>query len=68
MMRRQRVLKPWMFLGLALLATADAAGAQPVDVPDTWGGDTLSRPRLTGDWAGLRDELGERGAVFDMIC
>ena len=43
-----------------------AARAQPVDVPDTWGGDLLSRPRLTGDWGGLRDELGKKGIVFDV--
>ena len=35
-------------------------------MPATWGGDILSRPRLTGDWGGLRDELGEKGIVFDV--
>src|SRR3954462_6234042 len=40
--------------------------AQPYDVPPTWGGDILSRPRLTGDWGGLRDELGKKGIVFDV--
>jgi porin len=35
-------------------------------VPATWGGDILSRPRLTGDWGGLRDELGKEGIVFDV--
>jgi len=24
------------------------------------------RPRLTGDWGGLRDELGAKGVVFDV--
>jgi len=26
----------------------------------------LSRPRLTGDWGGLRGELGKKGIVFDV--
>ena len=52
-------------LGLALLGAPGPAGAQPVAVPDTWGGDFWSRPRLTGSWGGLRDELGKKGVVFD---
>jgi len=40
--------------------------AQPVEVPDTWGGDFGSRPRLTGSWGGVRDELGKKGIVFDV--
>jgi porin len=40
--------------------------AQPVDIPPTWGGDVWSRPRLTGDWGGLRDELGKKGVVLDI--
>jgi hypothetical protein len=35
-------------------------------MPPTWGGDLLSRPRVTGDWFGLRNELGKRGIVFDV--
>jgi porin len=52
-------------LGLALLAAPGVANAQPVDVPPTWGGDFWDRPRLTGSWWGLRDELGKKGVVFD---
>ena len=26
----------------------------------------LGRPRLTGSWGGLRDELGKKGVVFDV--
>jgi carbohydrate-selective porin OprB len=40
--------------------------AQPVTVPDTWGGDLWSRPRLTGSWGGLRDEMGKKGVVLDL--
>lgn len=51
---------------VALLIAAAAAHAQPYPVPATWGGDLESRPRLTGDWGGLRDELGKKGAVLDV--
>ena len=54
-----------VLLGAALLLASGSAGAQPVDVPPTWGGDFWSRPRLTGSWGGLRDELGKKGMVFD---
>jgi porin len=57
----------WIFLvGLMLLIAPIPAGAQPVEVPPTWGGDLWSRPRLTGDWGGLRDELGKKGVVLDL--
>ena len=42
-----------------------SVGAQPVDVPPTWGGDFWDRPRLTGSWWGLRDDLGKKGVVID---
>jgi porin len=51
--------------GLTLLGVPAPVVAQPVAVPDTWGGDFWSRPRLTGSWGGLRDELGKKGVVFD---
>jgi porin len=51
---------------MAFVILSDRASAQPVDVPATWGGDILSRPRLTGDWDGLRDELGKKGIVLDV--
>jgi len=53
-------------LGLALLILSGPAGAQPVDVPPTWGGSFLDRPRLTGSWFGLRDEMGKKGVVLDV--
>ena len=37
-----------------------------MDIPATWGGDFRYRPRLTGDWGGLRDELGKKGVVLDV--
>jgi porin len=57
----------WMvLLGLALPLAPNPASAQPVDIPLTWGGDFLTRPRLTGSWDGLRDELGKKGVVLDI--
>src|SRR5262249_8296216 len=51
---RIRITK-WI-VALTLLLVAPATGiAQPYLVPDTWDGDFLSRPRLTGSWGGLRD-------------
>jgi porin len=65
-MRKPR-LAAWLFLvGLAVLFVPNAAGAQSYPLPDTWGGDIFSRPRLTGDWGGLRDELGQQGIVLDV--
>ena len=55
-----------VLLGSTLLAVLpDLCVAQPYPVPPTWGGDFWDRPRLTGDWGGVRDELGKKGVVFD---
>jgi porin len=53
-------------VGLVVLFAPNCARAQLVDVPDTWGGDIWSRPRLTGDWGGLRDDLAKMGLIFDI--
>ena len=64
---RHRTTSLWaLALGLLLLAMAGPAHAQPVDIPATWGGDFRYRPRLTGGWGGLRDELGKKGVVLDV--
>jgi porin len=60
------VLRRVILLALVLLGAASSVDAQPLDVPDTWGGDFWSRPRLTGSWGGLRDELGQKGVVLDL--
>jgi porin len=61
------LLKSWVLLvGLMLAAAPDIARAQPYPTPDTWGGDIWSRPRLTGDWGGLRDDLTKKGIVLDV--
>ena len=69
--RRVCALRRATFVGwiaaLGVLLIVPATGiAQPYPVPDTWGGDVLSRPRLTGDWGGLRDEMGKKGIVLDV--
>jgi len=53
-------------VALALVVLAGPAAAQPVDIPPTWGGSFWDRPRLTGDWFGLRDEMGKKGVVVDV--
>jgi porin len=52
--------------GVTLGAVSAPVTAQPYAVPPTWGGDIWARPRLTGDWGGLRDELGAKGVVIDV--
>jgi porin len=56
------------FITYAAVASlmASPTRAQPYAVPPTWGGDFWSRPRLTGDWGGVRDELGTKGVVIDV--
>jgi porin len=55
-----------VLLCAAALMGPGPSSAQPVDVPPTWGGDFWDRPRLTGSWWGLRDELGKKGVVLDV--
>src|SRR2546423_2854445 len=62
------VVRPVGLIILGLIASSSNTPviAQPYDVPATWGGDLLSRPRLTGDWGGLRDDLSKKGVVLDV--
>jgi len=53
-----------LVLGLVALVPA-GAGAQ-VTAPETYAGDLWSRPRLTGDWGGLRDQMAKKGIVLDV--
>lgn len=63
--RRSHPLQACALFGTLLLAPGVAL-AQPYDVPPTWGGDIWSRPRLTGDWGGFRDEMAQNGVEFDV--
>jgi porin len=67
MMKRHDTLAKTLALvaSFAALAVAMPICAQPYPVPPTWGGDLGSRPRLTGDWGGTRDEWAKNGFVFD---
>src|SRR5262249_47190651 len=64
---RHRATCAWaIVLGLVVLVMAGPTSVQLVDIPATWGGDFWFRPRLTGSWGGLRDELGKKGVVVDI--
>jgi porin len=65
-LREIRFIASIVLVGMTLWTASTPAGAQPYAVPPTWGGDFSSRPRLTGDWGGLRDELGAKGIVIDV--
>lgn len=51
---------------LSALGTALPVFSLPYATPDTWGGDVATRPRLTGDWGGTRDDLAKKGMVLDV--
>jgi porin len=51
---------------LAALGSATAVHAMPYAAPEAWGGDLASRPRLTGDWGGVRDDMAQKGVVLDL--
>jgi porin len=56
-----------VMLALAVLVSlAVAPAAAQEEPPQTYGGDLWSRPRLTGDWGGLRDEMARRGVTLDV--
>ncbi|HLF97909.1 MAG TPA: carbohydrate porin [Methylococcaceae bacterium] len=47
---------------LSLLATTALAE----EAPPSFGGDLLTRPKLTGDWGGVRDDLASHGVTLDL--
>ena len=57
-----------MLIAASALAStlATPAAAQPIEEPKTYAGDFWTRPRLTGDWGGLRDQLAARGIRLDV--
>ena len=50
---------------LSALGSAISVNAMPYDTPPTWGGDLASRPRLSGNWGGVRDDWAKKGVVLD---
>jgi len=57
---RTRVLL--VVLALGLCAPGGVMAEEPA--PQPYGGDLWSRPRLTGDWFGVRDEMAKRGVTI----
>jgi porin len=51
---------------LSALGVSLPLHAMPYAAPDTWGGDLASRPRLTGEWGGARDDMAKKGVVLDL--
>ncbi len=51
---------------LCALVVCSRLHAMPYAVPETWGGALASRPRLTGSWGGVRDDMAQKGVVLDL--
>ena len=52
-------------LGLIAVVIGPVVATAQTQAPPTYAGDIWSRPRLTGDWGGFRDQLAKKGVVFD---
>lgn len=55
-----------MIIFLFSLFLVAQAGAEEAAPARTYSGDLWTRSTLTGDWGGLRNDLAEKGATFDM--
>src|SRR5512132_976586 len=67
--RRRRTLPVGRIIFVAVAIAcwlSTSAEAQPIEEPKTYAGDLWSRPRLTGDWGGFRDEMARRGIRLDV--
>ena len=53
---------------LAVLMGVGIVGAQPVEVPPTYGGDFWSRPRLTGNWVDCATSWTRRASSSTPTC
>lgn len=51
---------------LSALGAALPLHASPTAAPETFSGDLMSRPRLTGDWGGVRDDMAKKGVTLDV--
>jgi porin len=52
--------------GMLVGLLAPAAAAAQTQAPETYAGDFWTRPRLTGDWGGFRDQMAKRGVTLDV--
>ena len=50
----------------AIVTVVPGPAMAQFDGPEKYGGDLFSRPRLTGDWGGVRDEMAKRGIFLDL--
>src|SRR5262249_20706052 len=52
-----------------LLAGFLGPSAAPAQTPppETYAGSSWDRPRLTGDWGGVRDQAAKRGLTLDIV-
>ena len=59
---------PSVGLTIALMAcmAGPSVGLAQTPAPETFGGDIWSRPRITGDWVGYRDDLAKHGVTLDV--
>jgi carbohydrate-selective porin OprB len=59
---------PPVALTIALMACMAGPGVvlAETQAPETFGGDVWSRPRITGDWFGYRDDLAKHGVTLDV--
>ena len=55
-----------ILVGLCLWNCAHSVRAQAPNPPAPLGGPWDSRPKLTGDWGGLREQLRDHGITFDV--
>src|SRR3989442_14371895 len=50
----------------AIVTVVPGPAMAQFDGPEKYGGDLFLRPRLTGDWGGVRDEMAKRGIFLDL--
>jgi porin len=53
-------------IAAAVIALALARAAEAQLPPPNYSGDFWSRPALTGDWGGLRNDLAQKGVTFEV--
>jgi porin len=65
-MRMKQLVIITMLLALFGLSFAAQVGASEVSAAKSYSGDFWSRPTLTGDWGGTRNEWAAKGVTFDI--
>ena len=65
-MRRTPIRGLLLVLAILPLFLAPAVVSAQIPAPETYAGDFWTRPRLTGDWGGFRDQMAKRGVALDV--